>query len=225
MTNPPEIPASTASYDVSQPWYGPCDTRGSEERATVTLTAELLMGLFIAYGYWIVFTAILLDNAGLPIPGELLLLAFGMVAKDGHLDPLIGLAVAATAALVGDSLGYWLGRLGGTRLLARIGRAPRFKPGHVSLVFGRFVIGARMLLAPLAGVNRMTFPRFAACDALGCLIWAGVFILIGYASGVRLEALQQNFQMVSYAIQAVLASGLAAWGITRLVAQRRSRAV
>ena len=188
------------------------------------LTAELLMGLFIAYGYWIVFTAILLDNAGLPIPGELLLLAFGVLAKDGHLDPLLGLAVAATAALVGDSLGYWLGRLGGARLLARIGRAPRFKPGHLALVFGRFVIGARMLVAPLAGVNRMAFPRFVACDALGCLMWAGVFILIGYASGVRVQVLQQSFHVVSYAAQATLLAGLAAWGISRLVAQHRRRA-
>ena len=57
----------------------------------MTLTAELLIGLFIAYGYWIVFTAILLDNAGLPIPGELMLLAFGVVAKDGHLDVVMGL--------------------------------------------------------------------------------------------------------------------------------------
>jgi membrane protein DedA with SNARE-associated domain len=190
----------------------------------VSLTAELLMGLFIAYGYWIVFTAILLDNAGLPIPGELLLLAFGMVAKDGHLDPLLGLAVAATAALAGDSVGYWLGRLGGARLLARIGRAPRFTPGRVSLVFGRFVVGARVLLAPLAGFNRMAFPRFLACDALGCVIWAGAFILIGYARGARLEVLQQNFRLVSYTAQAVLVAGLSAWGVTRLVAQRRTRA-
>lgn len=190
----------------------------------MTLTADLLLGLFIAYGYWIVFTAILLDNAGLPIPGELLLLAFGMVAKDGHLDPVLGLAVAATAALVGDSLGYWAGRLGGTRLLAKFGRTPRFKPGHISLIFGRFVVGARMLLAPLAGVNRMSFPRFAAFDALGCFVWAGCFILIGYASGARLEVLQQNFQVVTYAAQAVLVAGLAAWGLTRL-AQRRSRTV
>lgn len=189
----------------------------------MTLTVELLVGLFIAYGYWIVFTAILLDNAGLPIPGELLLLAFGMLAKDGHLDPLLGLAVAATAALVGDSLGYWLGRLGGARLIARIGRVPRFTPGHLTLVFARFVIGVRMLVAPLAGVNRMAFPRFVACDALGCLIWAGVFILIGYASGMRLQVLQQNFQVVSYAVQAILLAGLAAWGISRLVAQHRRR--
>jgi membrane protein DedA with SNARE-associated domain len=199
--------------------------RGPEGGNTVTLTAELLMGLFVAYGYWIVFTAILLDNAGFPIPGELLLLAFGMIAREGYLDPLLGLAVAATAALMGDSVGYWLGRLGGTRLLARIGRAPRFKPGYVTLVFGRFVIGARMLLCPLAGASRMAFPRFVACDGLGCIVWAGVFILVGYASGMRLEVLQQSFQVVGYAAQAVLVAGLATWGITRLVLQRRRRAV
>jgi membrane protein DedA with SNARE-associated domain len=189
----------------------------------VTLTAELLMGLFIAYGYWIVFTAILLDNAGLPIPGELLLLAFGMVAKDGHLDPLLGLAVAALAALAGDSLGYWIGRLGGQRFLARAGRQPRFKPGQLSLVFGRFVVGARVLLAPLAGVTRMPFPRFLAFDAIGCFVWAGLFILIGYASGLRLEALQQGLQMVTVTAQVVLAAAVAAWLLTRLVALRRSR--
>lgn len=176
----------------------------------MTLTAELLMGLFIAYGYWIVF--------------ELLLLAVGMVAKDGHLDPLLGLAVAATAALVGDSVGYWLGRFGGTRLLARLGRTPRFTPGHVSLVFGRFVIGARVLLAPLAGASRMPFPRFAAFDAVGCFVWAGVFILIGYGSGVRLETLQQGFRVVSVASQAVLVAAVAAWVIPRVVALRRGRA-
>src|SRR4029077_9668820 len=58
---------------------------------TAAMTAEILIGLFVAYGYWIVFMAILLDNAGLPIPGELLLLAFGVFAKDGLLDPLLGL--------------------------------------------------------------------------------------------------------------------------------------
>jgi membrane protein DedA with SNARE-associated domain len=188
----------------------------------VTLTAELLMGLFIAYGYWIVFTAILLDNAGLPIPGELLLLAFGVVAKDGHLDPLLGLAVAATAALAGDSLGYWLGRIGGTRVLARMGGQPRFKPGHVSVVFGRFVVGARVLLAPLAGFTRMPFPRFLAFDAVGCFVWAGVFILIGYGSGVKLEALQQGLRVVSFTVQVAMAAVVGAWLVTRLV--RRSRA-
>jgi membrane protein DedA with SNARE-associated domain len=190
----------------------------------VTLTAELLMGLFVAYGYWIVFTAILLDNAGLPIPGELLLLAFGVVAKSGHLDLVVGLAVAATAALVGDSLGYWIGRLGGARVLARMGRTPRFTPGHASVVFGRFVVGARVLLAPLAGVSRMPFTRFLAFDAIGCLVWASAFILIGYASGMSLEVMQQGLRVMSVAVQSTLIAVLAAWGLSRLVAVRRRRA-
>ena len=174
----------------------------------MTLTAELLMGLFVAYGYWIVFTAILLDNAGLPIPGELLLLAFGVVAKNGHLDPLLGLAIAATAALVGDNIGYWIGRLAGARGIARMGRTPRFKPGSASVVFGRFVIGARVLLAPVAGLTRMPFGRFLACDAIGCLVWTGAFILIGYSSGVSLEVMQQSLQVVSSATQIVIATAI-----------------
>lgn len=190
----------------------------------MTLTAELLMGLFVAYGYWIVFTAILLDNAGLPIPGELLLLAFGVVAKDGHFDLLLGLAIAATAALVGDNIGYWIGRLAGARVIARTGHTPRFKPGHASVVFGRFVIGARVLLAPVAGLTRMPFPRFLACDAVGCLVWAGAFILIGYSSGLSLAVMQQNLQVVSVAVQVVIAAALCAWLITRRVAVHRSRA-
>jgi membrane protein DedA with SNARE-associated domain len=193
------------------------------EEQTVTLTAELLIGLFIAYGYWIVFTAILLDNAGLPIPGELMLLAFGVVAKDGHLDVVLGLVVAATAALLGDSLGYWIGRLGGARVMARLGRAPRFTPGHASVVFGRFVIGARVLLAPLAGLTRMPFHRFVAFDALGCFVWAGLFIVIGYASGMKLETMQVGLQMVSTTAQGAIVVALGAWAVTRVVAMRRAR--
>jgi membrane protein DedA with SNARE-associated domain len=189
----------------------------------VTLTGELLMGLFLAYGYWIVFTAILLDNAGLPIPGELLLLAFGVVAKDGHLDLFLGLLVAATAALAGDNIGYWIGRLAGARVLARTG-TPRFKPGRASVVFGRFVIGARVLLAPVAGLTRMPFPRFLALDALGCLVWAAAFILIGYGSGVRLEVMQQGLRIVSVTLQVVIVGALAAWLLSRVITLRRSRA-
>lgn len=184
------------------------------------MTAEILIGLFIAYGYWIVFMAILLDNAGLPIPGELLLLAFGVVAKNGHLDPVLGLVVAVAAAMAGDSLGYWIGRLGGDRVLTRLGRRPRFRPGDASVVFGRFVIGARVLLAPLAGLTRMPFGRFLLFDGVGCLVWAGAFILIGYASGVRLEVMLQGLRMVSVAAQSLIVAGLAAWAITRFVRRR-----
>lgn len=207
---------------MSHAWYGHCDTKAHESEEDVTLTAELLLGLFLAYGYWIVFMAILLDNAGLPIPGELLLLAFGIVAKDGHLDPLLGLAVAATAALVGDNVGYWLGRLAGDRVVARAGGMPRFKPGQASVVFGRFVVGARVLLAPVAGLNRMPFGRFLVFDAVGCLVWAGAFILIGYGSGVRLEVIQQGLRVVNVAVQAAIVVALGTWMVTRVIRRHRT---
>lgn len=186
------------------------------------MTAELLIGLFVAYGYWIVFTAILLDNAGLPIPGELILLAFGIVAKAGHLDLLMGLLVAAAAGMVGDSVGYWVGRLGGGRVLARLARRPRFRPGKASVVFGRFVIGARVLLAPLAGITRMPFGRFLVFDGIGCLVWAGAFIVIGYVSGVRLEVMQQSLRVASVTAQSLIVAGLAAWAVMRFVRRRSS---
>jgi len=192
---------------------------------TAAMTAEILIGLFVAYGYWIVFTAILLDNAGLPIPGELLLLAFGVFAKDGLLDPLLGLLVAVTAAMAGDSLGYWIGRLGGARVLSRLGQRPRFRPGDASIVFGRFVIGARVLLAPLAGLTRMPFGRFLVFDSVGCLVWAGAFILIGYASGLRLEVMQQSLRMVSVAAQSLIVAALGAWAITRFVRRRATASI
>jgi membrane protein DedA with SNARE-associated domain len=198
----------------------PCDPKGPR----VTLSTDLLMSLFIVYGYWIVFTAILLDNAGLPIPGELMLVALGAVARAGHLDVVVGLAVATTAALVGDSLGYWLGRLGGRRMLARFGRRPWFAPGHLSVVLGRFVVGARVLVAPLAGVAHMPFARFLAVDAVGCLVWASAFILIGYASELSLEVMHQGLRLLGVAVLGVLAAGIASSVILRALAARRRRA-
>jgi membrane protein DedA with SNARE-associated domain len=189
----------------------------------LTAATELLIALFLAYGYWIVFAAIVLDNAGLPIPGELLLLAFGVVAKLGHLDPVLGVAIAAMAGLTGDSIGYWAGRLGGARAIARLGHSPRFTPGTLSVVFGRFVVGARVLLAPLAGVTGMPYSRFVMFDAVGCVVWAGVFVLIGYGSGLTLDSLQHGVRMMGFIVQGCIAAALAAWLVSRLVVQRRNR--
>jgi membrane-associated protein len=92
------------------------------------------------------------------------------------------------------------------------------------VVFGRFVVGARVLLAPLAGVTRMPFSRFLVFDAVGCLVWSGAFILIGYASGVRLEAMQQGLRVVSLTAQSLVLAALGAWTVTRLVRRRTATA-
>jgi membrane-associated protein len=90
------------------------------------------------------------------------------------------------------------------------------------VVFGRFVIGARVLLAPLAGVTRMPFGRFLVFDGIGCLVWAGAFIVIGYVSGVRLEVMQQSLRVASVTAQSLIVAGLAAWAVMRFVRRRSS---
>src|SRR6185369_8261070 len=84
--------------------------------------------------------------------------------------------------------------------------------------------GARVLLAPLAGLTRMPFGRFLVFDSVGCLVWAGAFILIGYASGVWLEVMQQSLRVVSVAAQSLIVAALAAWTIPRLVRRRAATA-
>lgn len=180
------------------------------------MSSESLLGLFAVYGYGIVFVAILLDNAGLPIPGELLLLAFGGLARGGELDLFAGLTVATAAALLGDSVGYWGGRCGCHYFLPTRVTQERLAPGPITVVFGRFVVGARLFCAPLAGCSRMPFPRFLLMDGLGCLLWAGSFIVIGYLAGDHLVS-GRGF------IALALAGLAAAWLIVtlnRLLARR-----
>jgi membrane protein DedA with SNARE-associated domain len=187
------------------------------------MSAESLLGLLAAYGYRIVFGAILLENAGLPIPGELILLTFGAIARGGELHPIAGLVVAACAALVGDNVAYWGGRWGCGRFLpATSSGRPRFSPGPTTVVFGRFVIGARLFLAPLAGCARMPYARFLLFDALGCLLWAGSFILVGYLAGGHLGETHERIRTILVAGVAGLAVAWLIVGFTRSLRSGRA---
>src|SRR5207248_9634289 len=112
------------------------------------MNIESVAHLLMAYGYAIVFVAILLDCAGLPLPGELILLALGGLVGRGHLDPVLGLAVAVVAALIGDTISYGVGRRGGHRVLNTLRLRNRHSPGSTVVVVGRFVLPATLGLAP-----------------------------------------------------------------------------
>jgi membrane protein DedA with SNARE-associated domain len=173
------------------------------------MSTESLLGLFAVYGYAIVFVAILLDNAGLPIPGELLLLAFGGLARGGELDLFTGVAVATAAALMGDSAAYWGGRCGCHYFLPARVAQERLSPRPLTVVLGRFVVGARLFFAPLAGCSRMAFARFLLMDGLGCLLWAGAFILIGYLAGDHLiSAFERGRGLIALAVAGLGATWL-----------------
>lgn len=191
--------------------------------------AEFLLALFIQYGYWLVFAGILLDNAGLPIPGELVLMAFGALVRTGHVDAGLGLLVATTAAMSGDSAAYWIGRLGGDRLLDTycrvtlgsgkcVRRATAFYRlhGSAAVVLGRFVIGVRAFLFPLAGAARMPYSRFLLFDGVGALIWVGVFILAGYSIGGRVEAIYSEYRTGAMILAGALGAAFGVYLVMKL---------
>lgn len=142
------------------------------------------------------FALILGESAGLPLPGETALIASGGLAADGQVSLTAVIVVAATAAIIGDMIGYWVGRRGGRKLLLREGRfsahrraavakADRYfeKYGVVTVFFARFVPGVRVVGAVSAGATEMRWRSFAIANALGCITWATTVSSIAYAAG------------------------------------------
>lgn len=198
------------------------------------MNVDELLGLFVQYGYGIVFVAILLDNAGLPIPGELLLLLFGALARNGQLDMGGGLAVAAVAAVAGDSIGYWLGRVSGDRMLRGycrltlgsstcVDRAVGFyrQHGRATVIVGRFVMGVRAFLPALAGSARMPYRWFLLFDGLGALLWSSLFLTAGYSFGWQLEWAREGYRTGSRLVLGTLVLIFAVYILVKLVRRRR----
>nr|WP_244639410.1 DedA family protein [Aureimonas endophytica] len=138
---------------------------------------------------------------GVPLPGETILVGAAIYAGTTHrLDIGTVILAAAAGAVVGDNLGYWIGRRIGFPLLVRHGGRigldePRLKLGQYLfrrhggkvVFFGRFVALLRTLAALLAGVNRMSWPHFMLCNLAGGVVWAVVFGLGGYSLGHLVE--------------------------------------
>lgn len=153
--------------------------------------------LIAVYGVWAVALVVALESTGIPVPGETMLLAAAVYAGATHqLSIVLVIVVAAVAAIAGDNLGYLLGRLGGERLLRRVGPALRLTEkrltiarylfqlhGAKAVFFGRFVAILRVFAAFLAGTTRMPWRSFALANAAGGIVWATLMGLLGYGLG------------------------------------------
>jgi membrane protein DedA with SNARE-associated domain len=181
---------------------------------------DMVRNAVVHYGYWAVAGALLLENAGVPLPGETILLMASFLAYSEHDLRLPWIIVVATiAATAGDNLGFALGHYGGRPLLARYQAFFRIKDatvargeslfekyGSLTIFFARFVFGMRIIAGPLAGVLRMHWRRFAIFNLLGAGLWVTVISVAGYLFGQhwgRLERVVQRFD-VAVAIVAVL---------------------
>lgn len=165
-------------------------------------TSELTQFL-TAYGYPAVLLFVAIESTGIPFPGETMLLVASIYAGTTHrlAIPLV-IAAAASGAIVGDNLGYLVGREGGYRLLRRYGRYIRIderklklgqylfrKHGSKVVFFGRFIAILRAWAAFLAGTNRMLWPSFLLYNALGGITWATLYGLAGYVLGNNVDRL------------------------------------
>jgi len=162
-----------------------------------------LQHFLMTYGYLAVFVFVAIESIGIPFPGETMLLVAAIDAGTTHQLSIFLVIIAATCgAILGDNLGFWIGREGGYRLLRRYGRYIGFNERRVKLglylfrtqggkivFFGRFVAVLRAWAAFLAGVNRMQWSRFLLFNALGGVIWATLYGLGGYFLGEEIHRL------------------------------------
>lgn len=147
-------------------------------------------------GYVALAALVGLESAGLPVPGETALIAAGLLAHDGQLNIALVIVIAATAAIVGDNVGYLIGRHGGRRLLERPGLGERHRlaiiakgepfferHGPKAVFLGRWVAGLRIAAAWLAGITHMRWRTFFFWNALGGIAWATSIGLAAYLAG------------------------------------------
>lgn len=175
-------------------------------------------------GYLMLFALISVESAGVPVPGETALVTAGVLSNHGQFQIEMVIAVAAAAAIVGDQVGYLIGRTAGRRLLERPGfleehrRAvlrkgePFFaKHGPKAVFLGRWVAVLRIAAAWLAGINRMPWPIFTFWNALGGIAWAASVGLLAYFLGPAAEHVFKVIGVAGVAAVALAVAGLLAW--------------
>jgi membrane protein DedA with SNARE-associated domain len=174
------------------------------------LSAHTIDSWLASYGYLVVFLLVMVESIGVPVPGETALVGAALYAGSTHkLEIWWIVAVATAGAIVGDNIGYAIGRYGGAKLLLKYGHKihlpeERLKIGiwlfrrHGGKVvfWGRFVSILRTWAAFLAGTNQMPWGRFLVFNAAGGIVWATLYGVVYYAFGGALKSLSTTINVV-----------------------------
>jgi membrane protein DedA with SNARE-associated domain len=199
------------------------------------LNLETLQQLLQTWGYGVIFAAMLLENAGLPLPGETVTLLGGYAAGSGQLQLLGVMGAAAGGAIVGDNLGYWVGRRAGWPLIVRVGRLLGQSPEQLerlrqgfqrhagkSVLLGRFVAVLRVVAGPMAGAVHMPYGRFLVCNTTGALLWAGTMVSLAWLGGRWVPLATMVRGVVQFGLGALLLLALVLL-LPRLLSRLESR--
>lgn len=155
------------------------------------------------YGYWAVFVGIAIENMGIPLPGETIVIVGGFLAGSGELNYWLVLSSAIAGAVLGDNFGYWVGRVGGWKFLVKIGRIFRLQEQQLeqakdrysrnamqAVFFGRFVTLLRIFAGPLAGITQMPYKQFLLCNLGGAAVWSTTIVTLAFFLG-KIVSLEQ----------------------------------
>src|SRR6266571_9421432 len=180
-------------------WFG--------EPLAALISLATLQNALNSFGYAAVTLFIMIESSGIPFPGETMLLLASFYAAVSHqLQIPLVIACAAFGAIIGDNIGYLIGRTGGRAFVLRFGKYVFIKPEHLAraevyfakhgdktVFFGRFIAVLRAWAAFLAGVNHMHWRTFLIYNAAGGIVWAIVYGIIGYLAG---RVFHDNFTQV-----------------------------
>lgn len=172
-------------------------------------------------GYLVLLLLVMAESGGVPVPGETALITGGILASQGKLQIELVIVVAASAAIIGDNLGYQIGRKGGRWLLERPGRFHRQRlqvlargepfferHGPKAVFFGRFLLGLRVWASWLAGATHMRWRSFVFWNACGGICWATAIGLLAYFLGNAAGNAIQTFGLFGLAAVLLVVGGL-----------------
>ena len=189
------------------------------------------------YGLWAILLLVLLEDFGIPLPGETVLIAGAIFAGSGQLNIVAVGVTGFIAAVVGDNIGYGIGRFGGRALVERWGKYVFITPerldkaeaffkrhGGKIITIARFIEGLRQANGIIAGITDMHWLRFVAFNALGAALWVGTWVSVGYFAGQHITTIYNA--ITRYSLYAAIAAVvlIAAWVVYRLRKHRKSLA-
>jgi membrane protein DedA with SNARE-associated domain len=196
-----------------------------------------LAGPLEQYGLWAILLLVFLEDFGIPVPGETVLIAGAIFAGSGRLNVVAVAVVGFAAAVFGDNIGYAIGRFGGRVLAERWGRYVFLTPerldaaeaffsrhGAKIIVIARFIEGLRQANGIIAGIAQMHWLKFFVFNALGAALWVGTWVCAGYFAGHHITTIYHY--ITTYSLYAGIAAVvlIAAWVVYRVRKHRRSRA-
>jgi membrane protein DedA with SNARE-associated domain len=196
-----------------------------------------LSGTLQHYGLWAIGLLITLEDFGVPVPGETILIAGAIFAGAGKINVVALAVVAFVAAVTGDNIGFAIGHFGGRALALRFGKyvflteerlnkAERFfdRRGSIVITFARFVEGLRQANGIIAGITGMHWLRFLLFNAIGAALWVGTWVTIGYFAGNNITTVYHYITLYSYYVLAGLAVLIVGYIVWRRRRRRRAAA-